>query len=374
MKKILVFSTSTGAGHNQVAGALQSEYRQLGCEVEIVDFLKDANHFLDLLIAGGYNNIAIRANFFYGFLYHGSNNSAVTSPLGFLLRRLLIKRLARIVISSQPDLIITTHALAISTLAEIKRQGLSSAPLVSIITDFDAHHFYVNPRVDAYIAPSRHSRDMLVKFGIEGNRVHVFGIPIRRDFLLTKAASGRNSLFTVLLMGGNAGPRAIHRIVRNLMQVPEALRLQVVCGHNQALKQNLEKAFPVPVPGKELVIMGYSNEIPSLMSSSHLVVTKPGGITISESLAQRCPVIIPYCIAGQEEENVKILAASKVAIRLRSIDEIGPLVSRFIRNPAPLEEISAEMESFTSTYSLDGMLQLGLQLIQDYRYMRDHAQ
>lgn len=365
MRKILVFSTSTGAGHNQVAGALQNEYLQLGCEVETVDFLKDANRFLDLLIAGGYNNFAIRANLFYGLLYHGSNNSAVTSPLGFLMRQMLFKGLAGKIAGCRPDLIITTHALALNTLGEIKRRGITGAPLISIITDFDAHHFYVNPHVDAYIAPSHHSRDMLVKHGIDGRRVFEFGIPIRRDFLESHNRAGQNGLFTVLLMGGNAGPRAIRRIVHNLVQISESLKLQVVCGHNQALRENLEAAFPGSIPGKELVITGYSQEVPRLMSESDLVITKPGGITISEALAKQCPVIIPYCIAGQEEENVKILADSEVAIWLRNLEEIGPLVSRLIANPGILTSMRANMDAFTRNYSLDGLLQLGLQLMDD---------
>ncbi len=365
MKKILVFSTSTGAGHNQVAGALQNEYQNMGYEVEVVDFLKDASRFLDLLIAGSYNNVMIRAHFLYGILYHGSNNAAITRVVGFLMASILSSSLLRIIKSSQPELIIATHALALSSLADIKRRGGTSAPLISIITDFDAHSSYVNRAVDAYIAPSWHSKEMLVKAGIPKDKIFIYGIPIRREFLVHETPPAESPPFTILLMGGNAGPGAIIETVENLMQIPEPVKLLIVCGRNAVLKNKLDLAFPQSPAGKELVIFGFSDEIPRLMDAADIIITKPGGLTISEALAKRTPIVIPYCIAGQEEENARILAQCGVALRVEHIRNIGAMVRKLISEPKDLERMASDIDALTGQYSLDDMLEVGVRLMDE---------
>ncbi|MNL77894.1 Processive diacylglycerol beta-glucosyltransferase [compost metagenome] len=58
------------------------------------------------------------------------------------------------------------------------------------------------------------------------------------------------------------------------------------------------------------------------MSISDLVVTKPGGLTTTESLASGLPIVIINPIPGQEEENAEFLENKGVAIWIKKKDNI----------------------------------------------------
>ena len=80
-------------------------------------------------------------------------------------------------------------------------------------------------------------------------------------------------------------------------------------------------------------ILDYTNKIPELMSVSDLVVTKPGGLTTTESLASGLPIIVINPIPGQEEENAEFLEQHGVAIWLKKDDNVKEILENIFNNP-----------------------------------------
>lgn len=64
-------------------------------------------------------------------------------------------------------------------------------------------------------------------------------------------------------------------------------------------------------------VLPFTDKVPELMSISDLVITKPGGLTTSESLASSLPMLIINPIPGQEEQNAEFLEANGSAIWLK---------------------------------------------------------
>ena len=83
-------------------------------------------------------------------------------------------------------------------------------------------------------------------------------------------------------------------------------------------------------------VLGYTNQVPELMSVSDLVVTKPGGLTITESLASGLPIVAINPIPGQEEENAEFLEKAGVAVWLRKHDEPDDQIAVLLSNPERL--------------------------------------
>ena len=66
----------------------------------------------------------------------------------------------------------------------------------------------------------------------------------------------------------------------------------------------------------------FTDKVADYMSVADFVVTKPGGLTSSESLVSNLPMIIVNPIPGQEEENAEFLEKHKVGIWLKKGDDI----------------------------------------------------
>lgn len=69
-------------------------------------------------------------------------------------------------------------------------------------------------------------------------------------------------------------------------------------------------------PSKPTKLLYFTEEIPRYMHISDLIVTKPGGLTVSEAIASDLPIAAYKPIPGQEEQNVEFLTAKNMAVRL----------------------------------------------------------
>ena len=83
-------------------------------------------------------------------------------------------------------------------------------------------------------------------------------------------------------------------------------------------------------------VLDYTNHVPELMSISSFVITKPGGLTSTESITSHLPMIIINPIPGQEEENSQFLVDSGVAIWIKKHDDIPTALKELYRDPNKL--------------------------------------
>jgi processive 1,2-diacylglycerol beta-glucosyltransferase len=368
LRRVLIFSASTGGGHNQVAAVLRDELEQNGYETTVIDFLKESNRFLDFLLASGYNHLAVRSARLYGLIYRTSNNKRVDTRLKAVLSRILRNKINAAVISFHPDLIICTHPIIVNVLGLLKARSQVVLPVISVITDFDAHHMYISKYIDAYITtPCIETKKALLQGGIAENKIFPCGIPVKRDFFRQPERFQSAGRFSVLLMGGSLGGKYLARVINVLLDNPHPLKITVVCGRNYRLKRNLQLKYQNIPSGKEIIIYGFCHNIAELMDSADLLISKPGGITTSEAIAKQLPILIPYAIPGQEEENARILAENHLALKAGKISEINPIISGLINDSGTLREISKNMENLSGSNSLDTFMALSERLIDGFK-------
>ena len=80
------------------------------------------------------------------------------------------------------------------------------------------------------------------------------------------------------------------------------------------------------------------------MSISDLVVTKPGGLTTSESLASHLPMVVINPIPGQEEENAEFLKEKGIAVWIRKKDDSSKIINDLLSNQEKLENMRKNTE------------------------------
>lgn len=88
------------------------------------------------------------------------------------------------------------------------------------------------------------------------------------------------------------------------------------------------------------------------MSISDLVITKPGGLTTSESLASKLPLIVINPIPGQEEENAEFLENSGAAIWIKKDSNPDAIINSILGDENKLnnmKENSIKLAKVNST-------------------------
>ncbi|WP_129600939.1 MGDG synthase family glycosyltransferase [Anaerophilus nitritogenes] len=369
MRKILIFTASTGEGHNQVARALKNEFEAFGYEVVMMDILKETSKVLNLCIADGYNMLATHLPKIYGILYKWSDMKRINMEFNKFFNKLEYNKVYSLIQHHQPDLIITTHPFIIGVIGDLKKSGRLHIPFVSVVTDYEAHQVYIHEYVDAYITGSDYTSHTLVNKGIDEKNIYVCGIPIRQEFLTRKIYNKEDSSFTILLMGGSMGVKSMKKVLENLIKNKHLLRIIVICGNNKSLKEEIIRQYH-HIQGKEIIVYGFTKNVPQLMDMAHIVITKPGGITVSESIAKNIPMVIPYFIPGQEEGNVEFLLASRIAIQVKKIAHINEVIDELIQNPKKLDDMRKRMKDLWNIYSRDNVIELSNMLMRKYSHER----
>ena len=364
MKKVLVLTTSTGQGHNQAANSLIESFTQNGYECIRHDFLASNNKILNNIIVGGYEISASKFPKTYGFFYKLTNKKLIQNLLSLVFFN-TSKKVNKLIDSVKPDIIVGTHPFTVSIISSLKKKGMST-PFISIVTDFKAHYTYISKYVDSYITGSEYTKASLINRGMNPKIIYPIGIPIKRNFFNNSSEINtikNDDYFNLLLMSGSMGLKNISYVLDELLTNPNKLRITVVCGNNEKLKNNLMKKCQSTYPNKKLHILGFSNDISYLMEYSDVIISKPGGLTVTEAIVKNLPLIIPFVIPGQEMENTDFLTNSGYAYYVKKISDINPVVNKLIDNKQFLIDMKNNLKLLSSSYSIDKIISLSNNLI-----------
>src|SRR4030042_2821818 len=328
--KILVTHASVGAGHEASASAIYDYFKQRKpqLDIKIIDVLEYSHPLFKYCYIGAYSFLITYAPSIWklGFLLTGNKYlRPFTWPIISALDRLNTRRLRRLLIQDSPDIIISTHFLSSQICAGLKKSGKIKSKLATVITDYAIHPLWLSHRTDYYIVALGVTKQLLIREGVRENIIKDMGIPVSPKFsaryekagLLQKLGLEKNK-FTVLVVTGSFGVGPIRQIVNLLYKDAQLL---VVCAKNKKLYRKLkEKNF------SGVRIYGYVDNMQELMYVSDMIVTKPGGLTISEILNMELIPVFIYPIPGQETGNVSVLKKYGVGLSPRNIKEIRNIV------------------------------------------------
>lgn len=365
MKKVLILTTSTGQGHNQAAKSLMDSFSKQGYECIRYDFLGYNSNIVKNIITKGYEISASKLPHIYGLIYKYSDIKSIHSFLNIVFNK-STKKINDQIQKVKPDIIIGTHPLSVNIICNLKKKGLN-IPFISVVTDFKAHYTYVNDLVDTYITASDFTKQSLIERNINPNIIYPLGIPIKEsfyDFDDNIPLIKQKNYFNLLLMSGSMGLSNISYVVDELLKNPNNLRITVVCGNNKKLEQSLQKKSKEIYNNKILHILGFSNDIASLMEYSDILISKPGGLTVTEAMVKNLPLIIPFAIPGQESENVEFLTETGIAYYVPDLSKLNQTVNTLIENPSLISEMKNNLKNVVSKYSLDRIVTIANDLIE----------
>ncbi len=367
MKKVLILTIATGGGHNEVARNMSIGFQKAGYDTKVLNSLQIAYPQVDSVVSKSYSVLADKLPTLYGKLYFGCNHKPAKEMVASTLTTISSKRNYEAVLEYQPDLIIATHCFPIPIITRLKKKGKIAIPLISIITDFFPNSLYIDESVDAYIVGSYYTKRSLMSMGVPKDKIFAYGIPIKEEFFAMSAPRVPHDTINLLLAGGSMGMSGIEAILDELVHLDEnRYRISVLCGNNKKLRDKLVQKYSYAIVQGRVKIHGFIQNVSEVMDQADLMITKPGGLTTSECLKKNLPMIIPYYIPGQEEENLDFLLNEGIVEYVPEPTDINAAVTKLMEDPERLLEIKSKMKDITEDYSVHKVINLGGALIKAY--------
>lgn len=355
MKKILIFYGSYGGGHLSAAKSIRDyiEKNYSDSQVELVDCVEYVNKLFNKLTTKAYKDFSKNARWIWKHLYYDSESGSL-SRICNTINRLMAIKLNRLIQEFQPDLIISTHPFSSQMCAILKEKGKLNCKVATILTDYAPHNQWLvkSEFIDYYFVAQQGMVDDLVSRGVNKDKIHVTGIPLSSRFLQSYnkqkiledygLTSDKNTI--LFFAGGEFGfgkDKTFNRLKAIIDNLPN-LQVVAVAGRNAKMKERFDELVKTTRTESNVKILSFTNQVPELMSVSDLVITKPGGLTTTESLASGLPLIIIDPLPGQEEENAKFIENSGAGIWVKDSDNIETILLNIFNNPDKLENMKSK--------------------------------
>ena len=319
--KVLILSITAGQGHHQTAKAICECLRQKNVQSDVLDTFEYINPVLSKTVAKGYLISTQFSPKVYGRLYRIAEKREPRGgkfSISQITNSILNSKLITYVDEYDPDVIVCTHIFAAQLVTQLKEKKQIRAKTIGIVTDFTIHPFWEDAHLDYYVTASELLNNQASKKGIDVSKILPFGIPIRPVFsksMTQKKAREQLKIqdkTTVFVMSGSMGYGHVIKSIKALNNSNMDFQIISVCGNNKLLRLKIDKM----VHKKKIYNFGYVDNVEVIMDASDCIVTKPGGLTISETLAKCLPAILINPIPGQEDRNVEFLLNNGLALRI----------------------------------------------------------
>lgn len=301
------------SGHQHVADSIIAHLEQnpiFSCEK--IELLSHCYSLLERVVTALYIQTINTIPGLYSSLYKFVAGKQKGNKKFYIYEWLFLEKLENLLAEKNPDLIICTHSLPSYLVNRLKEEHRWHGKTINVYTDFFINNLWGIRNIDYHFVPSPEVKEQLIKLDVAEERIYVTGIPVHPQLQRTKFTI-QASRPVVLISAGSMGCGAIKQLLKRLQ--PEGyIDYKVLCGKNEQLfqfVQKLDSPFIEPLP-----YIASKEMINRLYDDAACILTKPGGVTMSECLYKKLPIIIFQALPGQEEYNLQYLKKKNLAFHL----------------------------------------------------------
>ena len=362
--KVIIFYASYGGGHLNAAKSIQecilNNYKEI--DVELIDCMKYVNITIEKITTAAYRGMAKKAPWAWGRIYADSQKG----PLAHITSRsnkIMAIKLLKLLREKNPDLIISTHPFGSQMCSYLKRKNKIHAKIATIMTDFAPHDQWLvgSDFTDYFFVAHKKMKDYLISKNIDERKIFDTGIPISNRFLvdydknsILKELEFHDNKKTILFFGGGEfglGKTRTVEIFECFVKLFKNTQIIAISGKNEKMRNAFEKIVKENNRTDSIRVFEYTKQVPEFMSISDLVVTKPGGLTTSESLASNLPMVVINPIPGQEEENAEFLEENGIAIWIKKNDDPYKKLENLFVDEKKLADMKENTKKLARKYS-----------------------
>lgn len=344
-KKILILTGSFGNGHISVTNSIVNQFNEMNLKsLNIIehDLFLEAHPVITNIAKKYYLNSYKYFRKSYKHFYYANQNDVDRC----FYKYYALNRLINILIKEKPDLILLTFPTPVVSL--IKDAFNLNIPVVTVITDYNFHKNWYTPKSERYYVACEKVKNELLNIGVDASRIEVTGIPIHNKFEQKKDRNAWLSQHqldpskkTLLMVAGAFGVVEGFNTMLERMSLDHSKQFVVVCGSNQHLLNELKNKFQ---HASHVYVIGYTQDMDQWMDACDLMLTKPGGITITESLCKAIPLVFFNPAPGQEGENAIYFSNQGYGRITHTYDETVHVVQDLLNHQDELLKLKQNMQ------------------------------
>jgi len=306
--RILITTASYGEGHNAAARAMETAFNEHAPGTAlVVDVFALSCPRLNSVIRRTYLAAINGTPRLWKHVYAWMDRPITTRSIGLLWAQ--SRMLDAIIRRERPVAICSTFPAYAAILQRLARRGRLDVPHFNIVTDsISINSIWWRPGCDGWFVPNEDSAEVMRAAGVDPARIHVTGFPVTPFFrenegIVTRPALGDGAAPRVLFII-NSGTRNAEATALRLL-AEEDWDVTCTVGRDEAMRASLTAV--ANRRRRPASILGWTDQIPRLLMSHHVVVSKAGGATTQEAIAAHCPMIVNQVVPGQEEGNCELL-------------------------------------------------------------------
>jgi len=340
--KALILTVSAGQGHIQTGKAITECFEKRNIECETLDVYKYISPIISDSIEKGYLFTTQHTPKAYGkvyeHLYRKKHKESMHSFFNLVNNCVTGSKLEKYIRSYAPDVVISTHCFCATVMTHMKNKfpGLFN---VGIVTDFTVHPFWDMTDMDYYVTASHLLNLQCSKKFLPMDRVLPIGIPINEKFASkiekqeARKILGIEDKRTIMFMMGSMGFGDMPKMLKKIDDLDLDFQIMCICGRNEGAKKRISA-----MKTKHTVIpYGFVDNVDVMMDAADFIITKPGGLSMSESLAKGLPTILADPIPGHENRNLEFFLNNGVSMAVTKTFPIDEAVYQMLTNEWKIE-------------------------------------
>lgn len=321
------------SGHHRVADALigMIENRTSKVTCVKVDLLSYSNETLEKLVSGTYLKWIGHTPKTYDWAYKHFAYTKKHDHCSFRgLEHYFLSKLQKLLDEERPDVVVCTHGFPSLLMSRLKNKGIVQMPVINVYTDFFINDIWGRDSIDYHLVPNLNVKKQMVEnYGLNEHSIFVTGIPIHEAFIRSAHKKHKNAIKTILVAGGSSGLGDITGLVKK-SNPNSGFKYTVLCGKNEQLYNELTDLNDPRI--EPLPYMSSREEMNELYDRVDAIITKPGGVTVSEALQKRIPIFVHSTLPGQEDINLQFLKENHLIYELNREHHFEEQMSRVLND------------------------------------------
>lgn len=293
--KVLILTSKFGMGHLSASKSLAEEIESMyfGSEVIVKDIFDYIMPEYKEMMYKAFDILVNKGSKLYNLFYRFTENGKMDST-PFVFENFLNK-LEELLKDTDAEIVISTFPFCSQIVARYKEKTGSDIPLLTCITDLSSHSEWLCKNTDCYLVADEFTKRELIGKGIDESKILVTGIPVRREFkdinididLEDKIINiDKGKKRNILIMGGGLGILPKLNTFYEELNALDGVKTTVITGNNEKMYEKLNLVY------ENIEVIGYTDHVEHYMKKADLIITKPGGITLFETINAGLPLLV----------------------------------------------------------------------------------
>lgn len=364
--KILIAYATYGSGHKMAAEYIYDYFSKHGnYEIKMIDIM-DYGNLIARINKKTHNHNSFSNKIIFSFIYEIFNNKIAMSPYKEIIRILFKSNLKKEIIDFKPDYLISSHFFSSILMGMINQKEKTNTKIITILTDYSSHAIWLknHKREDAIIVSNEIVKQELIKYGVDKNKIYPFGIPLANNFknvfdknIIKKKYNVNNNKLSFLFLSGASGANYNFKYLKAIIKKNLDINIIFVAGKNSKL-ENKCKEYIEKKNIKNIKIIGFTHDISNLLNIADVVITKPGGLSLTEAIEMKTPMILIPGVGGQENHNAKFIKKNKFGILVHNPRQLGICTKKLVKQKKIINKMHNNLNKYDENKGIESLFNL----------------